>query len=127
MLGEAPGVALRLAAPGLAATALLVFLAGASGLASLVMLAAVVAGAARLLLAVGEAAEGRSDRFPVLTATVGVSCLVAAGALHAPLLAVGLFVCSALEVLGSAAAPRAEPVRRSEPADLVEAPASRAA
>jgi len=128
LLGEAPGVALRLAAPGLAATALLAFLAGTGGFGSLVLLAAVIAGAARLLLAVGEAAEGRSDRFPVLTAAVGVSCLVAAGALHAPLLAVGLFVCVALEVvLGSAAAPTAEPVRRPEPADLVEAPVSRAA
>jgi hypothetical protein len=121
-------VALRLAAPGLAATALLAFLAGTGGFASLLLLAAVVAGAARLLLAVGEAAEGRSDRFPVLTAAAGLCCLVAAGALHAPVLVVGLFVCSALEVVGGAAAtPRVEPARRPEPADLVEAPASRAA
>jgi hypothetical protein len=120
-------VALRLAAPGLSAVALLAWLVGAGGFASLVLLAAIVAGAARLLLAVGEAAEGRSDRFPVTTAAAGLICLVAACALHVPVLAAGLFACSALEVAGGMGATRPEPVRRPEPAELVEAPASRAA
>src|ERR1700694_4163395 len=64
-VGEAHGVARRLAAPGLAAVALLAALAGSGGFTSLVILAAIVAGSVRLLETVGAAAEGRSDRFPV--------------------------------------------------------------
>jgi hypothetical protein len=117
-------VALRLAAPGLAASMLLLWLAGAAGLASLVLLAAIAAAAARLLAAVGDSAEGRSDRWPVVLSAAGLVCLVAAGAAHVPLLVLGLFACSALELVSSRAAPAQS---GAGPADLVEAPVSRAA
>jgi hypothetical protein len=110
----------------LAATALLAWLAGAGGLASLVLLAAIVGAAARLLLAVGDAAEGRSDRFPAVVAAAGLACLVAAGALHLPVLAAGLFVCTALDLLASPPARPVEPAR-PKPAERVDAPVSRAA
>jgi hypothetical protein len=110
----------------LAATALLAWLAGAGGLASFVLLAAIVAAAARLLLAVGDAAEGRSDRFPAIVSGAGLACLVAAGALHLPVLAAGLLVCAALDLVAS---PSARPVAppRPKPAELADAPVSRAA
>jgi hypothetical protein len=66
----------------------------------LVVLVAIVAGALRLIEAVGSAAEGYSDRFPVVMSAAGLVWLVAAGAAHAPLLVVGLLVCVALEWLG---------------------------
>ena len=119
-------MAFRLAAPVLTAVALLAWLAGAGGLASLVLLAAIVAAAARFLAAVGDAAEGRSDRFPVVVAAVGVVCLVAACALHVSALAAGLLVCGGLDLLGSS---RARPVVPARPkrAEFVDAPVSRAA
>jgi hypothetical protein len=55
----------------------------------------------------------------------GVACLVAAGALHLPVLALGVFVCAGLDLLGTVALP-VEPAR-PQPAELVEAPISRAA
>jgi len=122
-VGEAHGVALRFGAPGLAAVALLVWLGGARGLGSFLLLAAIVAGAVRLIETVGLAAEGRGDRFAVVMCAAGLMCLVAAGAAHVPLLAVGLLACSAVELLGAAAP--TEPV--SEPVELLEAPVSRAA
>src|SRR6476619_1279066 len=64
-VGEPHGVALRLAAPGLAALALVLWLGGAGGPYSVVLLAAIVAGAARLLAAVEDAVDARTDRFPV--------------------------------------------------------------
>src|SRR4249919_3406968 len=100
-VGEAHGVALRLAAPGLAALALVLWLGGAGGPYSVALLAAIVAGAARLLAAVGDAVDARTDRFPVVTAAAGLASLVAAGAAHMPLLALGPLACLGLELLGS--------------------------
>jgi hypothetical protein len=54
--------------------ALASWLAGAGGFASLVLLAAIVAASARLLLAVGDASEGRSDRWPVVMSVAGIVC-----------------------------------------------------
>ena len=71
---EVTGVGRRLVAPGLAGVAVLAALAGAGGPASLLLLAAIVAGAVRLLDAVGAAAEGRSDRFPVAMSAAAVVC-----------------------------------------------------
>ena len=99
-------------------------LSGASGLASLVLLAAIVAASVRLLDAVGSAADGRSDRFPVVMSGAGVACLVAAGAAQVPLLGLGLLVCLGLELLGEAGA---RDGLVAEPAEPAEAPMSRAA
>jgi hypothetical protein len=121
-------VALRLAAPGLAALALalVLWLGEAGGPYSLVLLAAIVAGAARLLAAVGDVVDARTDRFPVVMSAAGLASLVAAGAAHVPLLAVGLFACAALELLGSgSSAVRSETA--AEPLSLHETPVSRAA
>jgi hypothetical protein len=123
-VSEAPGVAVRLAAPGLAALALASWLAGGRGLASLVLLAAIVAASVRLLLAVGDAAEGRSHRFPVATSIAGLVCLVAAGGARLPLLVLGLLACSALELL---AAPAPQPQVIAETAESIEPRISRAA
>ena len=75
-------------------------LAGAGGLASILLLAAIVASAVRLLDTVGAAAVGRSDRFPVVTSAAAVGCLVVASATHLPLLALGAIACVGLELLG---------------------------
>ena len=64
------------------------------------LLLAIVAASVGLLEAVGLAAQGRSDRFPVAVSVAGLSCLVVAGATHVPLLVVGLLACSALELMG---------------------------
>ena len=80
--------------------AVLAALGGAGGFTSLVVLAAIVAGSVRLLDAVGRAVEGRSDRFPVVMSATGLAWLVAAGAAHVPLLALGLLACFGLELLG---------------------------
>jgi hypothetical protein len=117
-------VALRFAAPALAAIALVTSLAGAGGFASFVLLAAIVAASARLLVVVGDMAEGNSDRWPVVMSIGGLVCLVAAGAAHVPLLVLGLLACTALELLGS---PAARPHAVAEPVDLAETPISRAA
>ena len=77
-------------------------LGGAGGFASFVVLAAIVAGAVRLLETVGQAAEGRSDRFPVAMASGGLAFLVAAGVTHIALLGLGLLACVGLELLGEA-------------------------
>jgi len=122
-VGEAHVVALRFGAPGLAAVALLVLVGGARGLGSLLLLAAIVAAAVRLVETVGLAAEGRGDRFTVATSGAGLVFLVAAGAAHVPLLAVGLLACSAVELLGAVAPTEVV----SEPVELLEAPVSRAA
>jgi hypothetical protein len=92
-------------------------LVGAGGLVSVLLLAAIVAGAMRLLDAVGTAAVGRSDRFPVVTSAAVVVCLVVASATHLPLLALAALACVGLELLGELAA---------EPVEMPEAPASRA-
>jgi len=119
-------VALRLVAPGLAALALVLWLGGAGSPYSFVLLGAIVAGAARLLAAVGDAVDARTDRFPVVTAAAGLASLVAAGAVHVPLLALGLLACAALELLGSGSpAVRSDTV--VEPLSLHETPVSRAA
>jgi hypothetical protein len=103
---------------------LLSALGGAGAFASLVILAAIVAGSVQLLDAVGAAAEGRSDRFPVVTSAAGLVWLVTAAATHVPMLVLGLLACAGLELLGEI------DVRRelgSERIELPEAPASRAA
>lgn len=102
--------------------AVLAALGGAGGFTSLVVLAAIVAGSVRLLDAVGRAAEGRSDRFPVVMSAAGLAWLVAAAATRVPLLVLGLLACFGLELLGDV-----RPEVASEPVELVEAPASRAA
>ena len=99
-MGEPHRVALRWAAPGIVAAALLASLGGLGGLASLLVLAAIVAGAARLIEAVGLAAEGRGEGFVVALAVAGLVCLVAAGTTHVVWLAAGLFVCAAIELFG---------------------------
>ncbi len=106
-------MARRFAAPGIAAAALLASIGGLGGLASLLLLAAIVAGAVRLVDAVGLAAEGRGERLAVVTTATGLVCLVAAGATHVVLLVVGLFACVAVELLGEVevhAEPAVEPV-----------------
>jgi hypothetical protein len=117
-------VARRFAAPGLAFAALIVALAGGRGLALLVLLVAIGAGSVRLLDAVGAAAVGRCDRFPVVMSVVGLVFLVAAGVTRMPILGLGLLACVALELVG-------EVGMRSEFAgdtpELADAPVSRAA
>ena len=103
---------------------LLAALGGAGGFGSLVVLAAIVAGAVRLLEAVGQAAEGWSDRFPVVMSAAGLFWLVAAAATHVPMLVLGLLACSGLELLGEIGV---RPELIAEPVELSEAPASRAA
>jgi hypothetical protein len=117
-------VVVRLAAPGLAALALASWLAGAGGLASLVLLGAIVAAAVHLLMVVGDAVEGHGDRRPVVFSVAGIVCLVAAGAVNLRLLVLGLLACSVLELLDTSKAP-AEPA--SEPIGPLEDPVSRAA
>lgn len=116
-------MAWRWAAASVAGVALLASLAGLDGVASVLLLAAIVAGAVRLIEVVGSAAEGRSDRIAVALSTAGVLFVVAAGATHVPLLVLGLFACVAVELLGA----QAPDVARSDPVELVEMPASRAA
>jgi hypothetical protein len=123
-LGEADVVARRLAAPGLTAVVLIAAFGGASGFASLVLLAAIIAGAVRLLETVGSAAEGRTDRFPVVVAAAGLAFLVAAGAARVPLLGLGLLACVGLELLGDAGV-RAD--LAPEVPELADTPVSRAA
>jgi hypothetical protein len=117
-------VARRLAAPALAAVALLAAVGGARGFASLVVLVAIVAAAVRLIEAVGFAAEGRSDRFPVVMSAAGLVWLVAAAAMHVPMLVLGLLACFGLELLGEVGV---RPELTAEPVELTEAPVSRAA
>lgn len=99
-MGEAHAVAWRWGAPGIAAAALLASLGGLRGVASLLLLAAIVAAAVRLLDAVGLAAEGRGDRFVVASAVTGLVWLVAAGVSHVVWLAVGVLACAAVESVG---------------------------
>ena len=103
---------------------MLASLAGAGGLGSILLLATIVAGAVWLLEAVGSAAEERSDRFPVAMRTAGLACVVAAATAHVPLVAAGLLVSIGLELLGEVGGRRES---ASEPRELVELPASRAA
>jgi hypothetical protein len=117
-------VASRLAAPALALVVVLASVAGAGGLASLVLLTVIVAAAVRLLVAVGDAAEGRTSRVPAAAAAAGLVWVVAAGAAHLPLLVVGLLVCAGIELLaGSSGRPDAA----AEPLELAPASLSRAA
>jgi len=99
-VGEPQRVVRRLAAPGLTTAALLASIGGLGGLASLLVLAAIVAGSVRLIEAVGLAAEGRGEGFAVVTTAAGIVCLVAAGATHVVWLAAGVFACMAIELLG---------------------------
>ena len=115
---------LRLAAPVLAGLALVCWLAGVVGFASLALLAAIVVASAWLLAAVGDAAEGHGHRRHVVLSVAGLVCLVAAGATNLPLFALGLFPCVGLELLDSAAA---RPAADEKPVELLDAPVSRAA
>lgn len=99
-------------------------LGGAGGFASLVVLVAIVAAAVRLLETVGAAAEGRSDRFPVVMAAAGLTLVVAAGAAHMALLGLGLLACVVLELLGEV---DVGPDLVVEAPELADAPVSRAA
>ena len=114
-MGEPHAVMRRLAAPAIAAVALLAALGGLHGFGSLLLLVAIVAGSVRLVEVVGLAAEGRGDRFVVALSAAGLVCLVAASATHVVLLIVGLFACVAVELLGTAEV-RAE--LPAEPAEL---------
>jgi hypothetical protein len=125
-LDEAQGVLGRIAAPLLAVVASLAAVVGAGDLASLVLLAAIVAAAVRLLETVGAVAEDRSDRFCVLISAVALACLVAAGATHVPLVALGVLACLGLEVLGDPGV-AVRPELAGEAAELADAPVSRAA
>jgi hypothetical protein len=89
------------------------------------LLAAIVAGAVRLLETVGSAAEGRSDRFPVVTAAAGLAFLVAAGTAHIALIGLGLCVCVGLELLGEVELRRSD--LTVETTDVTETTVSRAA
>jgi hypothetical protein len=102
---------------------LFVSLGGARGAGSLLLLAAIVAGAVRLIEAVGLVAEGRGIRFAVVAPAAGLVCLVAAGATHVPLLLAGLVASAAIDLF-VAGIPR---VAITEPVELLEAPVSRAA
>jgi hypothetical protein len=117
-------VARLLAAPGLVAAAVLASFGGLGGPASLLILAAIVAGAVRLIEAVGLAVENGGDRLAVVAASAALVCLVAAGATHVVWLAAGIFVCVAVDLLG---APTVTRQAVAEPAELLEAPVSRAA
>ena len=99
--------------------ALLASIGGLGGGASLLLLAAIVAGAVRLVDAVGLAAEGRGERLAVIMAAAGLVCLVAAGATHVMLLVVGLLACVAVELLGEAEV-NVEPAT-AEPVELQRA------
>jgi hypothetical protein len=115
-------MARRLVAPGLAVVVVLATLGGADEVASLVLLAAIVATAVRLLEAVGRAAVDRSGRSPVVLSAAALVLLVAGAAARAPLVAFAAVACFVLEKLletGTATIP--------EPAEVSEAPASRAA
>jgi hypothetical protein len=113
----------RLVPPALAAVAVLAAIAGAGGFASLVLLATIAACAWAVLEAVGAVVDGRGDRLLVATAAAGLVLVILAAAAHVPLLALGLLACLGVDLL-------AEPELDAdlvEPAELVEAPASRAA
>ena len=101
---------------------LLASLGGLDDIAPFLLLAAIVAGAVRLIDVVGLAAEGRGKRVAVVMSAAGLVWLVAAGAAHVPLLVLGLLVCVAVEAIV------ATPVDSvPEPVELLEAPVSRAA
>ena len=81
--------------------------------------------AARLLAAVGDVGRGSERPLPGGHDCGGLVFLVAAGAAHVPLLALGLFACLGLELL---VAPEAQgTVAAAEPVELAEAHVSRAA
>ena len=107
----------------LAAVAVLAGLAGAQGLAGIVLLAVIAACAWGLLEAVGLAVDGLGDRLAVATATAGLLIVVLAAAAHLPLLALGLLACLGVDLL---AEPEVD-AELVEAAELVDAPASRAA
>lgn len=90
----------RWAALAVAGLAFLASLAGLGGVSSLLLLAAIVAGAVRLIEVVGLAAESRADRLSVVTAAAGLVCVVAAGATHVTWLVAGLFAGTAFELIG---------------------------
>jgi hypothetical protein len=113
----------RLVAPALAAVAVLAALAGAHSFSTLVLLAAVAACAWGLLEAVGAVVDGLGDRLSVATAAAGLVLVTLAAAAHVPLVALGLLACLGVDLLAEPELP-AELV---EPAELADAPASRAA
>jgi hypothetical protein len=102
-------VSLRFLAPGLALVALIAGLAEARGLAFYVLLAAIVAAAARGLEAVGEVAEHDAELAGVVLAGVSLLAAVAAAAVRTPGIALLCLVALGLEELGSARARRPVP------------------
>ena len=117
-MGEPHRVTLRWAAPGVAGVAVLASLAGLGGFSSVLLLVAIVAGAARLIELVGAAAEGRGDRFTVALSSAALVFLVAAGATHVVWVVLGSFVCVAAELLGR---PEALVELPAEPVELQRA------
>jgi hypothetical protein len=113
----------QLVAPALAAVAVLAALAGAQGFAALVLLAAIAACAWGLLEAVGAVADGHGDRLSVATAAVGLVLVILAAAAHVPLVALGLLACLGVDLLAEPELPAG----LVETAELVDAPATRAA
>ena len=85
-------MALRLTPPALAAFAVLVATAGASGLAHLVLLVAIVPAFAVLLDAVTERVGGRAMGLQVALAAAALVFIVVGAAIRSPLLALGSLV-----------------------------------
>jgi hypothetical protein len=103
-------VGLRVATPGLAFGALLAGVAGAGGLASLLLLCAVVSGAAAVVCAVEREAVGAADRLPVATAAATLAVVLAAAATHAPTVVLCVLVPASVDALAGLRGRRADPV-----------------
>ena len=98
-------MSLRLTPPSLAAFAVLLAAAGASGLAHFVLLAAIVPAFAVLLDAVAERVAGRVLALQVALAVAALVFVVAGAAIRSPLLALA----SLVAVVSVPALARAEP------------------
>ena len=96
----------RFTAAALALAASLLALAGARGLASVVLLGAVVVAAVAVLEAVSERVSARTGVAEVVLAVVALACVVTGAALRAPLLGLG----TALALVPLPAVSGAEPV-----------------
>jgi hypothetical protein len=101
----------RLVPPALVVVAVLCGLAGAAGLAHLVLLAAVPVSAVTVLDAVTERVAARAGRVEVALAIGALAFVVGAAAARAPLLGIGCVLLSALRPL-SAVRPMPRPRRQ---------------
>ena len=109
-------MSIRLTAPGLAALAVLLALAGATGAAHVILLPAVLAGGLVILDAVSERISERAGTTEVVLAVLGLVAILIAAAAHSPLLALGAVAAAGLRPLAEAlheAAP--EPARELIP------------